>query len=179
MVYGPYGSQNLRAPYIVALGLGLPLTYLKQYPKRFNPTTVIYKDGYLKYRRCNNLRLWSICLLKGAIFKINNRQIILYSLYLTIKYYTYINVKIYAFIKSVKYIYKYIYKGSDCTTLRLIDSNKVSQYLQGRYISLFKAIQRLFKFPIYKEYPPIIQLAVHLLGEQPVYFQPDQSTKKI
>jgi len=46
--------------------------------------------------------------------------------YLTAKYYIYINVKIYASIKSIKYIYKYIYKGSDCTTLRLIDSDKVS-----------------------------------------------------
>jgi hypothetical protein len=37
------------------LGLGLPLTYLKRYPKPFNPTTIIYKDGYLEYRRRNNL----------------------------------------------------------------------------------------------------------------------------
>ena len=109
----------------------------------------------------------------------DNRQIIPYSPYLSVKYYAYINVKIYAFIKSVKYIYKYIYKGSDRTTLRLMDGNKVSQYLQGRYIGPSKAIQRLFEFPVYKEYPPIIQLTVHLPGEQPVYFQPDQSAEEI
>ena len=118
-------------------------------------------------------------LTRGAIFKINNRQIILYSLYLTIKYYTHINIKICASIKSIKYIHKYIYKGSDYTTLRLIDGDKVIQYLQGRYISPSKAIQQLFKFPVYKEYPPIIQLTVHFLGKQPVYFQSDQSTKEI
>ena len=78
IVYSPYSFQNPRAPYIVALGLGLPLTYLKRYSKRFNPTTVIYKDGYLEYRRYNNLWLQSICLLGGAIFKIDNYQIILY-----------------------------------------------------------------------------------------------------
>ena len=109
----------------------------------------------------------------------DNRQIIPYSLYLTAKYHTYINVKVYASIKSVKYIHKYIYKGSDRTTLRLIDSNKVSQYLQGRYIGPSKAIWRLFKFPVYREFPPVIQLAVHLLGEQPIYFQPDQSVQEI
>jgi hypothetical protein len=38
----------------------------------------------------------------------------------------YINIKVYASIKSVKYIYKYIYKGNDYTTLRLMDGNKVS-----------------------------------------------------
>jgi hypothetical protein len=73
MVYGPYGSWNPRAPYIVTLGLGLLLTYLKRYPKRFNPTTVVYKDGYPEYRHRNNLRLWSIRLLGGATFKIDNR----------------------------------------------------------------------------------------------------------
>jgi len=73
MVYGPCGSWNPRAPYIVALGPGLLPTYLKRYPKRFNPTIVVYKDGYPEYRRCNDLRLWSVRLLGGATFKIDNR----------------------------------------------------------------------------------------------------------
>ena len=119
IVYGPYGSQNPRAPYIVLLGLGLLLTCLKRYPKPFNPTTIIYKDGYLEYHCRNNQRIQSVCLLGPfrAMFKINNHQIIPYSLYLTVKYYTYINIKVYASVKSVKYIYKYIYKGNDCTTV--------------------------------------------------------------
>ena len=179
IVYGPYGSQNPRASYIVLLGLSLPPTYLKRYPKPFNPTTIIYKDGYLEYSRRNNQRLQSIYLLRGATFKIDNRQIIPYCLYLSIKYRTHINIKVYASVRSVKYIYKYIYKGNDRTTLWLTDGNKVSQYLQGRYIGPFKAIQRLFKFPVYKELPSIIQLTVYLLGEQPVYFQPNQSAKEI
>ena len=57
IVYGPCSFWNLRASYIVILGLGLPLTCLKWYPKPLNPITVIYKDGYLKYRRRNNLQL--------------------------------------------------------------------------------------------------------------------------
>ena len=82
-------------------------------------------------------------------------------------------------MRSVKYIYKYIYKENDCTTLWLTDGDKVSQYLHGRYIGPSKAIQQLFKFPVYKEFPPIIQLMVHLLGKQLIYFQPDQSAKEI
>jgi len=54
MVYGPCGSWNPRAPCIVMLGLGLPPTCSKRYPKPFNPTTIIYEDGYPEYRRCNN-----------------------------------------------------------------------------------------------------------------------------
>ena len=59
----------------------------------------------------------------------DNRWIIPYSPYLTTKYYTHINVEIYTSIKAVKYIYKYIYKGSNCTTLQLIDGDKVNKYL--------------------------------------------------
>ena len=119
MVYSPYGSQNPRAPYIVTLGPGLLLACLKWYPRPFNPTTIIYKDSYPEYRRCNNQQTQSICLPGPlrATFKIDNHQIILYSLYLTVKYCAYINVEVYASIKSVKYIYKYIYKGNDRTTL--------------------------------------------------------------
>ena len=113
------------------------------------------------------------------MFEIDNCQIILYSLYLTVKYYIYINIEICTSIKAVKYIHKYIYKGSDCTTLQLTDGDEVNKYLQGCYIGPSKAIQRLFKFLIYKEFPPVIQLTVHLPGEQPVYFQLDQSVEEI
>ena len=100
----------------------------------------------------------------------DNCWIILYCPYLTTKYHAYINVEICAFVKSIKYINKYIYKGNDHTTLQFTDGNKVSQYLQGRYINPFKTIWRLFKFPVYKEYSFVIQLAVYLPGKQPVYF---------
>ena len=51
--------------------------------------------------------------------------------------------------------------------------------MQGRYIGPSEAIWRLFEFPVHEEFPPVIQLAVHLPGEQPVYFQPDQSVEEI
>ena len=129
MVYGPCGSWNPRAPYIVAPGPGLPPTCSKRYPKRFNPTTVVHEDGYPEYRRRNDLQSWSVRLPGGAMFEIDNRWIIPYSPYLTAKYCAHINVKICASVKSIKYIHKYIYKGSDHTTLRLTDGDKVSQYL--------------------------------------------------
>jgi hypothetical protein len=56
----------------------------------------------------------------------DNCWIILYSLYLTVKYYMYINIEIYTSVKSIKYIHKYIYKGSNCTTLQLMDGDEIS-----------------------------------------------------
>ena len=40
-----------------------------------------------------------------------------------------INIEICTSIKAVKYIYKYIYKGSNYTTLQLTDGDEVNKYL--------------------------------------------------
>ena len=47
----------------------------------------------------------------------------IYNLYLSIKYNAYINVEIYVNVKTYKYIFKYVYKGSDRISLRIIYEN--------------------------------------------------------
>ena len=96
--------------------------------------------------------------------RLDNTQVVLYNLWLLYKYNTYINIKIYTSIQAIKYIYKYIYKGTNYAILTIKTQDKVKQYLQGCYISLLEALQQLFKFTIYKEYPPIQALAIYLLG---------------
>ena len=69
---------------------------------------------------------------------LDNRWVILYNLQLTRKYSTHINIEVCAFINTIKYIYKYIYKGTDYITLKLANKyNKIIQYLNSRYISLY------------------------------------------
>ena len=158
IVYKPYSTANLNAPYIIAGALGYLLTYLKWFPKPFYPATVVYKDGYPQYRRCDDLQLWPICILgcNGATTNLNNCWVVLYNLYLSAKYHAHINVEVCASVQAIKYINKYIYKGDNCTTIQLLDNNnKISKYLYSRYIGPTKAIWWLFKFLIYEEYPPI------------------------
>ena len=91
---------------------------------------------------------------------------VLYNLYLSVKYRAYINIEVYISVQAIKYINKYIYKGDDYITVQLSDNNnEISKYLHGRYIGPTEAIWRLFKFFIYKEYPPVKYLAVHLPGQ--------------
>ena len=167
MIYRPCGVNNLNTSYIITSALGYLLIYLKYFLKLFYFITVIYKNSYPQYWRRDDLWSWPICILgyNNITINFNNRYIILYNLYFSIKYRAHINVEVCTSIKAVKYINKYIYKGNNRTTIQLLDNNnKINKYFYGRYIGPIKAIQQLFEFPIYKKYPPIIQLAIYLSG---------------
>ena len=72
-----------------------------------------------------------------------------------------------ASVQVIKYIHKYIYKGTDRMTLQLQSSDdKISQYLQGWYIGPTEAIWQLFEYAMHEEQPPVINLSIHLPGQQ-------------
>ena len=57
---------------------------------------------------------------------------ILYNLFLLIKYNAYINIKIYTNIKVYKYIFKYVYKSSDRASLYIISKNNINNIINNR-----------------------------------------------
>lgn len=66
----------------------------------------------------------------------------------------------------MQYIYKYLYKGSDCTTIQVdMEKDEVIQYLQGRYIGPTETMWRILKFSTPEEFPPVKQLVIHLPGD--------------
>ncbi len=73
-------------------------------------------------------------------------------------------------VQAVKYIHKYIYKGSDRSTLAVESTDEIDQYIQGRYIGPTEAIWRLMGYPTHGEYPPVTHLEIHLENCQTVYF---------
>ena len=96
------------------------------------------------------------------------------------KYRSYINVEVCTTVHTVKYIYKYVYKGSDRTTLAAgLTDDEITRYVQGRYIGPTEGFWRLFEFPTHQEYPPIQQLAVHLPGQHVVYFADDLTASQL
>jgi len=48
-----------------------------------------------------------------------------YNAYLSKKYKAHINLEACTTIKSVKYIYKYLYKGHDCAEIEVIETNEL------------------------------------------------------
>lgn len=76
-------------------------------------------------------------------------------------------------IKSIKYVCKYVTKGSDMAVFGIAspDANdEVLQYQIGRYVSSNEAIWRIFSFAIHERHPTVVHLAVHLENGQRVYF---------
>ena len=79
----------------------------KLYPKKFQPETTMDGDGYPVYRRRVDGRTFTNY--KGEVF--DNTYIVPHNLVLCTMFNCHINVEICSSVQSIKYIYKYIYKG--------------------------------------------------------------------
>ena len=76
-----------------------------------------------------------------------------YNPFLSCYFKAHINVEVCSSVQAIKYIHKYIYKGSDCATVALdISQDEVAQYFKGQYIGPTEAVWRLFEFSTQKNY---------------------------
>ena len=109
-----------------------------------------------------------------------DRWIVPYNPYLSKKFNAYKNVECCHGVAAVKYINKYIYKGSDRTTLLIsISDDEIEKFLQGRYIGPTEAFARIFEYRMHEEKPAVNALALHLPGEQMVYYPEDATQAEI
>jgi hypothetical protein len=94
---------------------------------------------------------------------------------LTRKFNAHINVEVSAGIRSVKYLFKYIYKGQDRAAV-CVDGpiNEIQQYIDARYLSASEVIDSLLSFKKHTECPPVTWLEVHLPGQHNVVFNEDE-----
>ncbi len=129
MIHGPCGHLNPNSPCMVNG------KYSKNYPRDFVEQTTTNKYEYSLYRKRNNSNI----IKKGNVI-IDNRWIIPYNPYLSQKYNCHINVKICSSIHSIKYLYKYVYKGHDCVIVSIRDKqDKITNYLNARYVSAIES----------------------------------------
>ena len=79
-----------------------------------------------------------------------------------------------------------IFKGSDCTTIKVPGENggdqvhdEVKEYLDAHYISAIESCWHIFKFNMHKEEPNVYHLPIHLPDQQQVYFNPDDALDEV
>ena len=139
-IHGPCGVHNYNSPC---------MRYGKctgSYPRELLAETITGNDGYPKYRRRSTEDNGKSIVLKvrDNDVEVDNRWVVPYSPLLSKTYKAHINVEYCNSVKSIKYICKYVNKGSDMAVFGLVNENRsideIETYQLGRYISSNEAV---------------------------------------
>jgi hypothetical protein len=173
MIHGPCGALNPKCACMgEKKGKKGRIVCTKDYPKKFREITEMGKDSYAMYRRRES----------GHKFRnekdnvIDNRWVVPYNAYLCLKYDVHINVEICASVRSVKYLYKYIYKGHDKARMKVEVNKKgeavydeINHYLDARYVTPHEAFWRIFGLSLDEKSHAVTRIDLHLPDQQIVY----------
>ena len=148
----------------------------KKYPKDFQKQTIVdMNNNYPTYRRRapEDGGRQVICPKTNQI--IDNRWVIPYNPFLSLRYNCHINVELCTSPKAAKYLYKYIKKGSDRAMVATEveghqNRDEIADYVDLRSVGSSEAAWHLLAFPISKRYPPVMALRIHTEDEQQVVF---------
>ena len=172
MIHGPCGMANQSSP---CMRDGRCSKY---YPKKFQASTVVDQEGFPIYRRRKNGRTIE----KGDIL-FDNSHVVPHNPTLLLRYQAHINMEWCNQTSSIKYLFKYINKGSDRISA-MIEPNEhqasssqyrqldeIKQYLNCRYVSASEACWRIFSYSIHGRKPAVERLFFHDEGENCVYYK--------
>ena len=172
MIHGPCGEHNPKSP---CMENG---KCTKGFPKPFVKKTIVDPDkSYATYQRRSPSDGGRT--LKHDGKEIDNRWIIPYNPFLSLRYECHINVECCASTKSVKYLCKYINKGNDRlnvnTRVEGQPRDEIQDYIDMRYVGSCEAAWHIFSFAIHDRFPPVMALRVHLEEQQQIFF--DENTE--
>lgn len=172
MIHGPCGGLNHNSPCMKGDSCS------KRYPRPLLKYTQTGDDGYPQYRRRSPADGGFTIKINGI--ELDNRWVVPYNPVLSRVFDAHINVELCNSVKSIKYICKYVNKGSDQAAFALENErDEVKLYESGRYISSSEAVWRILAFPIHERYPTVFHLAVHLENGQRVYFTSNNLAEKL
>lgn len=95
-----------------------------KFPKTFQSQTIYNLNGYLRCRSRDTKLSFKV-----GNAEINNRRIVSYNPYLNLKINCHITVEVCTSMKSVKYLFKYVYKGHDCVNIEITESITHGKYV--------------------------------------------------
>jgi hypothetical protein len=181
MIHGPCGVANRSSPCMTGT---TDKTCSKYFPKKFKKSTTIDEDGYPSYKR----RDTGVSIVKKGV-QLDNRYVVPYNPHLLMRYAGHINVEYCNKSNSIKYLFKYVNKGPDRTTMQLWRSSdkndkskpvdEIKQYYDCRYVSPCEAVWRILAFDIHHKWPPVLKLTFHLADEQCIMFEENDDIRSV
>ena len=172
MIHGPCGEAN---PNCSCMENG---RCTKNFPKEFQKQTCVDPDNnYATYRRRAPQDGGRQFVCQKSKQVIDNRWVVPYNPFLSLRYGCHINVEFCSSPKATKYLYKYVTKGQDRAMVATVLENgeesprdEIKEYEDLRSIGSSEATWHLMSFPIADRYPPVLALRVHLEDEQQIVF---------
>ncbi|XP_043224655.1 uncharacterized protein LOC122382858 [Amphibalanus amphitrite] len=155
----------------------------KRFPKPLSHETIWQEDRtYPQYRRRGPEDGGQQAEHNGRM--VTNQWVVPYNPLLSLRYECHINVEVCSSVDGVKYIFMYIYKGSDRQMVRadqLIEAgqDEVAAFRDLRSIGASEACWRLFSFEMSDRSPAVLALQVHLEDQQLIFFQPGEERQAV
>lgn len=115
MIHGPCEDDNKSCPCMKKGSCS------KHFPKSFQDETMLDKFGFTVYKRRNDGRY----VVKNGL-KLDNKNVVPYNMKLLKKYQAHINVEWCNKSNMIKYLFKYVTKGSDRTKVYFETTDKAS-----------------------------------------------------
>lgn len=174
MIHGPCGKQNPKCPCMKNNKCS------KHFPKTYQDDTSVTSTGFATYKRGQA----TLFVIKGGCH-MDNRWVVPYNMLLLKKYQAHINVEWCNKTTFIKYLFKYVTKGADCSKAYLqrvkrgqqtpFDDdtqtiNEVKEYLHCRYICEQDACWRMFGYDIHRHFPAVERMPVHMPNENFITF---------
>ena len=159
MIHGSCGNDNKKCPCMKDDKCS------KNFPKSFQEETIVDDFGFTIYRRREDSRH----VIKNGV-RLDNRNVVPYNMNLLKKYNAHINVEWCNKSNMIKYLFKYITKGSDRAKIYfevtskttnaspgpgLAPCDEIQEYIAARYLSVCEALWRAFEYDIYYRVPPV------------------------
>ncbi|SAL95952.1 hypothetical protein [Absidia glauca] len=181
MIHGPCGSKCLTK------NPRTGLSWCKNgYPKAFQDESRLNDVGYPVYRRRQTAPTHRF---PTSDFVADSRHVIPYNPYMSQKYNCHINTEICTTSSAVKYLCKYITKGSSRSEFQsvsdsnadggAVEVNEVTQYQNSRYVGPCEAVWRTLRFKIHIHHPTVVRLNLHLPEKQMVRFDAEMTPEQL